>query len=187
MTGARNPVGKLAHSWPRSVGEIGGASSPWFALTQGQGIGSGFTQWWPYVFQPSTPLFPFGYGLQYTEYRYYNLVIYPTTFTENDNFSLSVTVENIGDVDGSELVLVYFNVTVSSIVRYYAQLLDFQKVFIPAKQKVEVNFEWPAVSLGFYNATMNYVLEPGQYILNVGGNAMAGGNVQGLCQPIYVV
>eukprot|EP01120_Amphizonella_sp_Union-15-10_P015340 TRINITY_DN7880_c0_g1_i1.p1 TRINITY_DN7880_c0_g1~~TRINITY_DN7880_c0_g1_i1.p1 ORF type:complete len:755 (+),score=122.52 TRINITY_DN7880_c0_g1_i1:78-2342(+) len=175
IKGEVNPSGKLAQSWLRYVGQIEGPANPWYKWTEGNWVWSWGTEYYSYLDQPSTPLFPFGFGLSYTSYSYSNPSVTPSTLNLNPNFTLqfSVNVENTGNVAGDEVVQVYVSYPVSPIVRWSRFLAGFQKIHLNPKQSQKVVINISVESLGYYDFFMKYQIQPGVYTLYVGGDSTA--------------
>ena len=115
-------------------------------------------------------LFPFGFGLSYTTYKYDAPKCAPT-FDSKGNLKVKVRVTNTGDVDGEEIVQLYVADKVASMVRPVKELKAFKKVFIAKKQSVEEELNVNAKDLGFYTNDMKYVVEPGEFTIMTGPNS----------------
>ena len=120
------------------------------------------------------PLYPFGYGLSYTEYRYANLRLSSERVKKDDTLRVLVDVTNAGSRDGQETVQLYVRDLVASLTRPVKELKAFQRVRIPAGQTKVVELELPVSSLGFHDPAMRYVVEPGAFRLWVGGDSASG-------------
>jgi beta-glucosidase len=120
------------------------------------------------------PLYPFGYGLSYTEYRYANLRLSSERVKKVDTLRVLVDVTNTGSRDGLEIVQLYVRDVVASLTRPVKELKAFQRVPISAGQTKVVELELPVSSLGFHDANMRYVVEPGAFRLWVGGDSASG-------------
>jgi beta-glucosidase len=120
------------------------------------------------------PLYPFGYGLSYTEYRYANLRLSSERVRTADTLRVQVDVTNTGGREGQETVQLYVRDLVASLTRPVKELKAFQRVRIPAGQTKLVELEVPVASLGFHDAAMRYVVEPGAFRLWVGGDSASG-------------
>jgi beta-glucosidase len=120
------------------------------------------------------PLYPFGYGLSYTEYRYANLRLSSERVKKGDTLRVLVDVTNTGSRDGLEIVQLYVRDVVASLTRPVKELKAFQRVPISAGQTKVVELELPVSSLGFHDANLRYVVEPGAFRLWVGGDSASG-------------
>lgn len=115
------------------------------------------------------PLFPFGYGLSYTEYEYKDLAVK----IDSNRLVTSVTVKNTGKAAGAETVQLYVQDIVGSIVRPVRELKGYKRVeLLPGEEKrVEIVLE--KSELGFYNHNMNYAVEPGEFKVWMGHDSTA--------------
>ena len=119
---------------------------------------------------PNKNLYPFGYGLSYTTFSYGEMQC-PQQFAADGSLQVSVEVTNTGHFDGEEIVQLYVADKVASMVRPVKELKGFQKVFIPKGQTKRVDFVLHAHDLGFWDNTMQYVVEPGTFEIMVGSNS----------------
>ena len=119
---------------------------------------------------PNRNLYPFGYGLSYTTFSYGEMQC-PKQFNADGTLQVSVDVTNTGGCDGEEIVQLYVADKVASMVRPVKELKGFQKVFIPKGQTKRVDFVLHAHDLGFWDNTMQYVVEPGTFEIMVGKNS----------------
>lgn len=165
LFGNVNPSGKLPVSVPKSIGHV-----PTFYNTKpsGKGFyhrpGSKEKPGRDYVFSSPEPLFPFGYGLSYTEFEYSDLKV-----EKNESeINLSVKIKNIGERKGKEVVQVYINDKISSVTTPVKVLKEFKKIEISPSELVTVNFSIPIEELGLWDQEMNYVVEPGDFEIMVG-------------------
>lgn len=168
LGGDYNPEGKLTTSFPRSVGQI-----PIYYNHKNSGRpgikGDKFTS--KYIDLPLTPLYPFGYGLSYTTYRYTDLKIRARQIKATGSLVATVRVKNTGRYDGVEIVQLYVHDLVSSVTRPVMELKGFKRIELKAGEQRTVEFEIPAGELGCYNLEMEYVVEPGEYELMIGGSS----------------
>lgn len=166
------PSGRLTISVPKDVGHI-----PVFYNYKPVGRGYYHKPGTPdkpgrdYVFSSTEPLFPFGFGLSYTQFEYSNLSIEPKELRATDTVSLSVEIENTGKFTGKEVAQVYINDQISSVVTPVQVLKEFKKVEIKPDQKLTVHFLIPCRELGLWDKDMNYVVEPGTFDIMVGASA----------------
>jgi beta-glucosidase len=120
------------------------------------------------------PLYPFGYGLSYTEFRYANLSLTPARVGRGDTLHVRVDVTNAGPRGGEETVQLYVRDLVASLTRPVKELKAFQRVRLAAGETKAVELDVPVSSLGFHGRDMRYVVEPGAFKLWVGGDSHSG-------------
>ena len=120
-----------------------------------------------------TPLFPFGYGLSYTQFKYDNLTLSSTEISTTGNLIVKASISNVGKVDGDEIVQLYIRDRVGSITRPIKELKDFRRIHLKSGETSLVTFELPASSLEFFNGKEN-VIEPGEFDLWIGPNSDEG-------------
>lgn len=124
-----------------------------------------------YLDSPNSPLFPFGYGLSYTTFGYSEVSLSKTKITADETLEARVTVTNTGNFDGEEVVQLYIRDVVTSITRPVKELKGFQKIFLKAGESKEVSFTLSEEDLKFYNYDLDFVAEPGEFIVFIGGNS----------------
>jgi beta-glucosidase len=120
------------------------------------------------------PLYPFGYGLSYTEFKYANLRLSSPRVTRGDTMKVSVDLTNAGDREAEEVAQLYVRDLVGSLTRPVKELKGFKRVRLGPRETKAVSFELPASSLGFHDREMRYVVEPGAFRLWVGGDSQSG-------------
>lgn len=160
LYGQVNPSAKLAMTIPRSVGQI----SSWYNHKK-----SAFFH--PAVLSDKTPLWPFGYGLSYTQYQYSSLRLSTSEAGSNQSVTATVTVTNTGQRDGEEIVQLYINDCVASVARPVKELKDFCRVALKAGESRDVTFTITPDKLAFYDVRMQRTVEPGQFEILVGGSS----------------
>jgi beta-glucosidase len=126
-----------------------------------------------YLDVENSPLFPFGFGLSYTNFEYANLVVSKQTFSSGDEIEVSVDVSNTGNFDGEEVVQLYVQDLVASVTRPVKELKGFKKVAIKKGETQKIVFKLTANDLAFYNSNLNFAAEPGEFVVFVGGNSDA--------------
>jgi beta-glucosidase len=117
------------------------------------------------------PLYPFGFGLSYTGFEYKDLLLSSDTIGMDDELTVSVTLSNTGRYDGKEVVQLYIQDVAASITRPVKELKDFKKVNLVSGETKNIEFELTAKELGFYDRDGNYIVEPGEFNLWVGGSS----------------
>lgn len=125
----------------------------------------------------SDPCFPFGYGLSYTKFAYGNIICGERSLSLDDlrrgkEFTVSVTVENIGDRDGKEVVELYIHDKVAKMMRPLRELKAFRKILVKKGEKNVVSFDLGYHDLGYYLASGEYTLEAGEFEIFVGGDCL---------------
>ena len=151
LFGDYNPAGRLPISVPRSVGQI--------PVYYNKRIPAGHD----YVEMPSAPLYPFGFGLSYTEFEYSDLVL--------DWPVVSFTVTNTGSRDGEEVAQLYVSDLQASTVRPAKQLRAFRRFFLKKGESTTVSFTLSDEDLSMYDKDMKKVVEPGEFLIAVGGSS----------------
>ncbi|WP_426151875.1 beta-glucosidase BglX [Pseudomonas sp. DC3000-4b1] len=167
LFGDYNPSGKLPVTFPRSVGQV---PMYYSHLTIGRPFVPGKKENYTsqYFDEDPTPLFPFGYGLSYTQFDVSEPQLSNTRLKRGDKLSVSVTVRNTGKRDGETVVQLYLHDVTASMARPVKELKNFQKIFLKAGERKEVSFELSEDDLKFYNSQLQYVAEPGDFDVQVG-------------------
>ena len=158
LTGAINPSGRLPIGLPAHHGGQPGtylaAPLAWFS--------NGISNLDP------IPRFPFGHGLSYTRFEYSDVSVSAPTMPVDGAVEVSVTVTNVGDRDGADVVQLYLSDPWAEVVRPLKQLIGFRKVDLAAGASVRVTFEVHADRLSFTGADYRRIVEPGEVQLSVG-------------------
>lgn len=163
LFGDEIPTGKLTMTFPNATGQC-----PMYYAhinTGRPGGKSKFTS--KYIDAPVEPLYPFGYGLSYTEYEYSEISVQKN----GDVYEVCAKVKNIGERDGEEIVQCYVRDVAALRVRPVKELKAFEKVALKVGEEKKVRFTIPKKELGYYNWNMEYVTELGEYIFYIGGNS----------------
>lgn len=168
LFGSVNPSGKLPVTFPRSVGQV-----PLYYNHANTGRPPVATEKYTskYLDLPWTPLYPFGFGLSYTQFRMSNLQLSADTIRVNGKVTVTVDVENAGQRTGDEVVQLYIRDVAASVVRPVKELKGFRRVTLQAGEKRQVKFELGSEQLGFYNRDLRFVVEPGEFKIMVGSNS----------------
>jgi len=163
-----NPGGKLPVTFPRTVGQV-----PIYYNHMNTGrppeANNRYTS--KYLDVPWTPLFPFGYGLSYTQFNITNLQVSAKSIRRNGKLIVSVEVENVGKRTGDEVVQLYIRNVAASMTRPVKELKGFQRVTLQPGEKRRVEFLLTGEQLGFWNREMRFVVEPGDFKVMVGPNS----------------
>lgn len=157
MYGKVNPSAKLAVTIPRSVGQ-----------TQMIYNHKPSQYFHPYAVTPSTPLYPFGYGLSYNTYEYSDLTIDKEEMTAEQTLKVSVKVKNTGKMAGDEIVQLYIRDCFSQVTRPVKELKDFARIPLAPGEEKTVEFTVTPDKLMFLDRHLDPIVEPGEFILMVG-------------------
>jgi len=168
LFGAVNPSGKLTMSFPYSVGQIPVYYSQ---KRTGRPIDANNKFSTKYLDAPNEALFPFGHGLSYTTFTYSDLKLSNTELTKGKKIEVEVTITNTGAMDGAEVVQLYTLDKIRSITPPEKELKGFQKIYLKVGESKRVLFTLTEEMLRFYNASLQYVSEPGEFTVMVGGNS----------------
>ena len=159
LFGDINPSGKLPISIPRSVGHLPVYYNHKPSARRG------------YLWDDVSPLFPFGFGLSYTTFKFENTRLSKKTISRAGSTRVLVDVTNTGKRAGAEVAQLYIRDCVSSVTRPVKELKGFQKVWLEAGEKKTVTLEISPEALAFYDVDMNYVVEPGVFEIMVGNSS----------------
>jgi len=169
LFGDVNPGGKLPVTFPRSVGQV-----PLYYNHKNTGrppdANNKYTS--KYLELPWTPLFPFGYGLSYTQFKFTNLQLSAPRIRPDGSLTATVELENTGQRAGDEVVQLYIRDVAASITRPVKELKAFQRITLQPGEKKRVEFKLTSRDLGFYNREMRFVVEPGEFRVMVGPNSV---------------
>jgi beta-glucosidase len=171
LFGDVNPSGKLSATFPRNTGQI-----PIYYNHKNTGRPLPEGEWFQkfrsnYLDVPNTPLYPFGFGLSYTTFEYGDFSLSSESLQGEQTLQASIELTNTGDYDGAEVVQLYIRDVVASITRPVKELKGFQKVFLKAGETKTVTFDITTEELKFYNSDLEYVWEPGEFEIMIGGNS----------------
>jgi beta-glucosidase len=168
LFGDYNPGGKLSVTYPKSIGQIefnfpfkpgSQADQP----TEGPN-GYGKTS-------VNGPLYPFGFGLSYTTFKYNNLILTPEKQHPQGDVEVSVDVTNSGKVKGDEVVELYLKDVLSSVITYETQLRGFERVTLRPGETKTVNFKIHPKDLEILDKNMNWTVEPGKFEVLIGSSS----------------
>ncbi|WP_180978042.1 glycoside hydrolase family 3 N-terminal domain-containing protein [Mageeibacillus indolicus] len=167
LIGQVNPSGKLTMSIPYAQGQIPvyynhlSTGRPLLDETSEEHFLS------RYLDGPNHPLYPFGFGLSYTEFRMQEIELDKPTIAVNEEAEVAVTLANIGKYEGSEVVQLYIRDPSASIARPVKELKGFKKISLLPGQKKQVNFKVNREMLSFYDSDGELRCEPGLFILTL--------------------
>jgi beta-glucosidase len=119
----------------------------------------------------NSPLYPFGYGLSYTNFSYGDIKLSKNQMSATERITASVTVTNTGNYDGEEVVQLYIVDPVASIAQPVKKLKGFQKIVLKKGESRQVNFIISKEELSFYNSDLKWVAEPGDFKVQIGTNS----------------
>jgi len=171
LFGDVNPSGKLTATFPQNVGQI-----PLFYNHKNTGRPLQEGRWFEkfrsnYLDVSNEPLYPFGYGLSYTTFAYSDIHLSSTEMSADGELTAIVTVTNTGSRDGAEVVQLYIRDLVGSVTRPVKELKGFEKIFLKAGESRKVSFSITPELLKFYNYDLQFVCEPGDFDVMIGGNS----------------
>ena len=168
LFGAVNPGGNLTMTFPKSVGQI-----PLYYAHKNTGRPLKEGKWFEkfrsnYLDVDNDALYPFGYGLSYTTFRFSDITLNRSSIGMDNELVASVTVTNTGDRAGSEVVQLYIRDLVGSVTRPVKELKGFEKIYLQPNESRTVRFTIAPEMLKFYNADLKFVAEPGDFDVMIG-------------------
>lgn len=171
LFGTVNPGGKLTMTFPKSVGQI-----PLYYAHKNTGRPLKEGKWFEkfrsnYLDVDNDPLYPFGYGLSYTSFEYSPVTLSKSVIGMKEQLTASVQVTNTGLWPGSEVVQLYVRDLVGSVTRPVKELKGFEKIYLQPNESQVVSFTIAPEMLRFYNADLQFVVEPGDFDVMVGTNS----------------
>src|SRR5579859_919742 len=159
LFGDYNPGGKLPISVPRSTGQL-----PDYYYQKPSAKRE-------YLGSTTKPLYPFGWGLSYSTFKYANVRLAPDSIGPDGETKVSVDVTNTGKVRGDEVVQLYIRDEVSSVTRPVKELRGFRRITLDAGETKTVELALGPKELSFLNRDMRRVVEPGTFAIRIGGNS----------------
>ncbi len=171
LFGTVNPGGKLPVTFPRNAGQ-----TPIYYNQKRTGRPPDekdkFTS--KYLDVPWTPLYPFGHGLSYTEFRLSDLRLSAPRVAPNGTVTATVTVANVGARDGDEVVQLYIQDPIASVTRPVQELKAFERVSLKRGERRQVTFTLGSAELGLYDRQMKWIVEPGEFRVRVSNSSVGG-------------
>lgn len=161
LFGDFNPGGKLTISFPRHIGQLPVYYNNYDYTWHGG----------RYIDMIAKPLWPFGFGLSYTTYRYTNLQVSKHQLQKSEVLTISVDVENIGAWEGTEIVQLYVNDLYSSLVTPIKELKGFTRIHLKPGEKQPVILKLPIAKLSLINAEGKKIIEAGDFEILVGSSS----------------
>lgn len=170
LFGDANPGGKLPVTFPRAVGQ-----EPLYYNHMHTGRPPNEKEKYTskYLDTSWTPLFPFGFGLSYTQFRISDLQLSAAQIRPEGKVIVTVEVENVGQRMGDEVVQLYIRDVAASMTRPVKELKGFKRITLQPGEKKQVQFTLGPEHLGFYNRDLKFVVEPGEFKVMVGSNSEA--------------
>lgn len=172
LFGDHNPSGKLPITFPRNEGQL---PIYYNYLSTGRPFKSDTDNTYvtAYIDLPNSPRYVFGYGLSYTSFQYGSVQLSTNTLLKGQSIQARVTVTNTGKYAGDEVVQLYLQDVVGSIVRPVRELKAFEKVRLNPGESREVIFTLDPAALSFFNDKLELIAEPGLFHIYIGGNSQA--------------
>lgn len=170
LSGDYNPSGKTVMSFPYAVGQI---PVYYDHFNTGRPLPDSGDQSWKSRYRdiPNTPLYPFGFGLSYTNFAYSNLELNNNTIQKDSPLQVSVQVANTGNKAGYEVAQLYIREMSASIVQPVKALKAFQRAYLQPGEKKLLHFTLTDKDLAFYDGEGNVHIEAGAFKVFVGGNS----------------
>ncbi len=160
LTGKANPAGRLPITFPISEAQL-----PLGYLHKPTGRGDDYHN------LSGLPLFPFGYGLSYTQFSYSNMQISPSVIKPSETATVKCTIQNTGKYDGDEVVQLYLHDELASVSRPVIELKGFQRISLKAGESKEVSFRITPEMLTMLDANDKEVIEPGIFRIMIGASS----------------
>jgi len=168
--GQVNPSGKLVSTFPRSVAQV---PVYYNHLNTGRPASDkAFEKFRSnYMDEKNAPLYPFGYGLSYTQFQYSSITLDKKVMDKSGRITATIRVTNTGKLDGAETVQLYIRDLVASISRPVKELKGFEKIWLKAGESKTVSFTIDNELLKFYHSDLTYDSEPGDFEIMIGTNS----------------
>lgn len=160
LTGIENPSGKLSQTFPRHAGQIPivyNARRTFYTVHHAD--------------IPQGALFPFGFGLSYTQYKYSSPVTDKTEYRRGDSVTVRIKIKNTGSVAGREIVQLYIRDEVATVIPREKELKRFASIHLQPGEEKEICFTIPSTDFSIYNNKMEKLLEPGSFTIGIGPNS----------------
>lgn len=160
LTGIENPSGKLSQTFPRHAGQIPivyNARRTFYTVHHAD--------------IPQGALFPFGFGLSYTQYKYSSPVTDKTEYRRGDSVTVRIKIKNTGSVAGREIVQLYIRDEVATVIPKEKELKRFASIHLQPGEEKEIRFTISSADFSIYNNKMEKVLEPGSFTIGIGPNS----------------
>ncbi len=128
--------------------------------------------WSHYTDVANTPLYPFGYGLSYTQFEYSDVKLSAGSFSKNGKITVSVNIKNTGKVTGKEVVQFYIRDLVGSLTRPVKELKGFELVELKSNEQKTITFTVDEKTIEYFTANRKWEAEPGDFKIFIGGNSV---------------
>ncbi len=171
LYGEVNPSGKLAMTFPRSVGQIPVYYNELNTGRPNLKENGSYRFASRYIDEVNEPLYPFGYGLSYTSFEYSLLTVSQKKMKTNETVDIRISVSNTGTYDGKETIQLYIHDKFASVARPVKELKDFKKVFLHSGETKIVEFSVDEDMLKFYGREMEYKSELGEFEVYIGSSS----------------
>ena len=178
LFGDVNPGGKLPVTFPRSVGQLPlyydhkSTGRPVTFDAEGRQTADKYRS--KYLDVPVTPLFPFGYGLSYTDFKLSNLRLSAQKLAPDGRIVAAVEVRNTGKRAGDEVVQVYIRHVAASVTQPVRKLRGFRRITLQPLETRRIEFALTPQDFGFYNRDLRFIVEPGKIDVMVGTSSVGG-------------
>ena len=170
LFGDYNPSGKLPMSFPRTEGQVPIYYNHYSTGRPAKNDSDRFYRS-AYIDLSLYPKYAFGHGLSYSEFDYSEIKLSAPSFKAGESLTAEVTVTNKSSRPGTETVQLYIRDITGSVVRPVKELKGFQQVFLKGEESKTVKFTITANDLRFYNDQLQYIYEPGEFTLFIGGSS----------------
>lgn len=161
LFGDYNPAGRLPMTWYKSINDLP-------SIMNYDIINNNST----YMYYKGDPLYEFGYGLSYTNFKYSNLVISSNKISSNKEIKIDFLLENIGTYEGDEVVQVYVSLTSSRAKRPIKQLVNFKRIHLDKNECKWVTFKLNSSDLEYFDVSSNnFILESGTCSILIGSSS----------------
>jgi len=171
LFGKLNPSGKLTVTFPRNLGQV---PIHYNIKNTGRPIDPENPNYFfatKYIDCPNDPLFPFGYGLSYTDFNYSKVMLSKNEIKPGESLKASITISNSGNFDGEEIVQLYIRDLIGSVTRPIKELKGFKKIFLKKGENRKVEFTINEDDLVFLRRDMTWGTEPGKFEIFIGANS----------------
>lgn len=172
LFGDFNPSGKLPMSFPRSVGQLPLYYNYKSTGRPGiDGVDPGSVFWSHYIDELNSPLYPFGFGLSYSEFIISDVKLSSNELKSGESIQATIEITNTSNIKGREVVQLYIQDKYASTTRPVKELKGFELVDLNPGETKAINFTIDEKMLEFYNASNQWIAEPGEFNLYIGNSS----------------